>query len=821
MNERVQELLADWEIARQDGNPLSPEELCRDCPELLADLKAGIEKLLHTSWLFDAPDGEPDEPELPSLRSRQEFLDEVTKFNLISASQIESIDGNADAASTASQFFDAGLLTQYQTDVLLGYKEGPIKFDRYIVLDEIGEGGMGKVYKALHTSMQRHVAIKMLSANSLSDQRKSRFRREIQTVASLNHPNIVTAYDACEVEGKFFLAMELIDGDDLTEVIQEQGPMDFDSASEVVRQIACAAEAAHRKGIIHRDIKPSNVVLTNAGPAKLLDLGIARILSGVRGDFSTGSTVGNSTEITGENVPIGTIAYMSPEQALSAKTADEQSDIYSLGCLFYYLLTGKGPFLGDNAVEVIVAHREAPIDDVLRPLQIPQHGRDILSQMMAKDPGDRFTSMNEVANAIESRVANPKVRRSASKASGKMRAVPLVAALLVFVCGAGGVAWYSGWLSPRSTGSPTELEAITWQNDLARWVLNHSGSVVARTEFGTQAIDEIEAIPNSRIDITELTLVDAPPEFSVQWLTRLPELESLTLDLCTLTNDDAGALRDLKSLRALQLQSCEMEGSFWRSLSEMSNLTSLTLVDVACPEESWGSLNNLSQLRSLTINDMELSDSDFVAFVSGMQLEHLDLENTLVENAPLIWVAKQKELRHLDLSGTQLTDEDLIGLSACQEIKFVSFESCEVGSHAAKYVAQLSKVEAVFLGSTFLSDADLKLIASNEAIVSLDIQKTKVTKKGLGFLGQMKGLEMLNLASLDIADDLEPLSDLDLSMIDLSDTGITDGSFDILSKMDLVELGVIRCDISENALDKFVRLHPSCDVIINEAFIEE
>ena len=823
MNEKVQELLADWEIARQDGKQISADELCRDCPELLPQLKAGIEKLLTTSWLFETSEEAAPAPVLPQPRSRAEFLQRVKELELVPESEFEKIDVEADVDTIAGNFRRAGSLTSYQAEVLLGYKNGPIKLDRYIVLDEIGEGGMGKVYKALHTSMNRNVAIKMLSAASISDQRKSRFRREIQSVASLSHPNVVTAYDACEVDGQFILAMELIDGEDLTEVIRNHGVMDFDSAAEVIRQIACAAAAAHRKGIIHRDIKPSNILLAaSTGEAKLLDLGIARIQD-ESSQGSADSTWENSTDITGENIPIGTIAFMSPEQAMNARQADERSDIYSLGCTFYYLLAGKTPFPGDNAVEVIVAHRELPTQQVLDALDVPEYGRDVLHRMMAKQPEDRFASMDEVVEAIKQKLPVQKSRKLQTAAnSGYEKSLWLLVGSLLLACCAAGVGWFNmdpGLVSPDSF---LQMEGDTRENDLARWVLNNLGLVVATTEFGEQTIDTIEAIPDSPIKISEISLSETPANFSIQWLTELQELKALSLDRSTLTSTDAKALSELKKLETLALSFCELDESVWPALPQIPNLKALTLIEISCKKESLRVLKDLDQLTSLTINNMDFSDGDF-RLISNMQnLEFLDLEGTNVKSNPIEWSAMQPKLEHLDLSGTNIEDDDLKNCPVCEQLSFISLESCRVGSTAAEFVSRLSKVTDVFLGGTNISDADLKVISAQTSLTSLDIQNTNVTGAGLRTLVALKQLEFLGLSGLDIGDeDLKPLLKLkNIDYLDLSGTMITDDAFDMLSRMNLTELQLTECDVSEEAISKFLEQNTDCSLLMEEIFLE-
>ena len=819
MNDKVKELLADWEIARQDGDHLSAEELCRDCPELLPELKEGIEKLLHTSWLFESRSTAPSEPISPTLKTQTELLQSLRDHELVPLNEIENVDKDEAAESIAVRLCDAGFLTRYQSDVLLGYKSGPIKLDRYLVLDEVGEGGMGKVYKAIHMSMKRNVAIKMLSSGSISDERKARFRREIQSVASLDHPNIVTAYDACEVDGQFFLAMELIDGEDLTDIIKLHGPMDFEAAASTIAQIAKAADSAHRQGIIHRDIKPSNILLTHSGQAKLLDLGIARIQDETTNDHA-GVTLQNSTEITGENVPIGTIAFMSPEQAINAKRADERSDIYSLGCTFYYLLTGKTPFPGESAVEVIVAHRESSTDDVVNSLTVPNYARNIIHRMIAKEPAARFQTMEDVVVAIESKVPVKRVRRSSSTGSNSTSRAPWVlAGLILLACCTAGAVWLNNSNGLTPPGPQLDVESETWQNDLARWVLNNAGTVSANTEFGEQFIDTLEAIPASAIEITELELSDTPTGFSARWLTRLPQLNALAIGYATLDEDDGQALAAIKTLSSLELTSCELNASFWTSLKLMPNLRWLLIDGIEPSNEALQTLQQMIQLNSLTLNNTDFSDNDF-QFIAGLKnLEFLDLESTQVQGKPLAWAAQQQGLVHLDLTETNITDADIEGVPVCESLNLISFESCNVGTSAVKYVAALPQVTFAYLGGSDITDADMKLLSDNRTITNLSVDQSRITRVGLQTIAKMEQLESLSLAGMSISDDdLEPLLALDLYRLDLSNTRITEAGLQLLLEMELGELDLADCNISHDAMQDFVQQNPDCIVLTSELF---
>ena len=213
---------------------------------------------------------------------------------------------------------------------------------------------MGVVLKAEHRRMARVVAIKVMSSAALkSAEMVKRFQREVQAAAKLEHPNIVTAHDADEVNGTHFLVMQFVDGDDLSAVVKKHGAQPLDRAVDFILQAARGLEFAHRHGVIHRDIKPHNLLLSKEGVVKVLDMRLARI------EEPMGST--REATLTSTGAVMGTIDYMSPEQTLDTKTADARSDIYSLGCTLFYLLTGEVPFQADTMMKRLLAHREEAV----------------------------------------------------------------------------------------------------------------------------------------------------------------------------------------------------------------------------------------------------------------------------------------------------------------------------------------------------------------------------------------------------------------------------------------------------------------------------
>ncbi|MCS7304286.1 MAG: protein kinase [Thermoguttaceae bacterium] len=289
-----------------------------------------------------------------------------------------------------------GRLTRFQASCLWEGKTQWLVFGEYIVLDKIGQGGMGMVLKAQHRRMDRLVAIKTLRPQALQDPKAvERFYREVKAAARLNHPNIVTAYDAGEHQGIHYLVMEYVDGPDLARLVKQYGPMAVPEALDYIIQAARGLQYAHQQGIIHRDIKPSNLLLAPSGVVKILDMGLARVAPLGR-DPTTGD------QLTGTGQVMGTCDYMAPEQAVSTHHVDHRADIYSLGCTLYRLLTGEPPYKGQTLVEVLMAHRDAPIPSLraARP-EVSDDLDRIFQRMVAKRPEDRFASMAEVIRALE------------------------------------------------------------------------------------------------------------------------------------------------------------------------------------------------------------------------------------------------------------------------------------------------------------------------------------------------------------------------------------------------------------------------------------
>ncbi len=359
-----------------------------------------------------------------TIPSTAVLLQLLQQLQLLGPGQIDQLRryqqfSSAEPRALARQLVQCGWLTPFQINRLFQGHGSELILGVYVLLEEIGAGAMGQVYKARHRTLDRIVALKVLRKDLAgnSDIAK-RFHREARAVAHLAHPNIVQAFDADTADGVHFLAMEFVAGTDLGRLVHERGPLPVAQACEAIRQAALGLDYAHSHGLVHRDIKPSNLLWdeSHGGPSrgqvKILDLGMARLkeLANPRAaallNGDTGS--GSGTPITRSGNVIGTPDFMSPEQARNSHLVDGRADLYSLGCTLYNVLTGKMPFPGGTALDKLFRHQEeqaVPVE-LIRP-EIPQAVSAVVHKLMAKLPADRFQTGGEAASALAALVTRP------------------------------------------------------------------------------------------------------------------------------------------------------------------------------------------------------------------------------------------------------------------------------------------------------------------------------------------------------------------------------------------------------------------------------
>ena len=341
------------------------------------------------------------------MASLQQFTQGVVESGLVTEEELRQYMAtlppdlkHPSAEQLSQELVMQGAMTEFQTQQILDGKSHLLILGNNIILDHLGSGGMGEVFKAEHRMMKRPVAIKVLHQKHVqSEYILKRFLREVETAAKLYHPNVVTAFDADKKGTVHFLVMEYVDGVDLGQLIERQGPLSLDQALDCTIQAARGLAYAHQQGVIHRDIKPGNLLLDTQGVVKVSDMGLAR-LDELAVDENTDS---NGETITQANQILGTVDYMAPEQADDSASVARRADIYSLGCTFYRLLTGQAPYHEiKSTLKKLMAHRADPIPPLqnVRP-EAPDSLENAYQKMVAKEPSDRFASMAEVVRALE------------------------------------------------------------------------------------------------------------------------------------------------------------------------------------------------------------------------------------------------------------------------------------------------------------------------------------------------------------------------------------------------------------------------------------
>lgn len=358
--------------------------------------------------------------------SVEKFLELLRGCGLVEESQVAEVlkalmkenDGKLPGApeKIAERLVEEGLLTRWQADNLLQGKHKGFFLGKYKLLGHLGRGGMSQVYLAEHVMMERRVAIKVLPHSRVEDSSYlERFKLEARAAASLDHPNIVRAYDTDHEKNTYYLVMEYVEGRDLQVLVQEDGPLDYETAANYIAQVAEGLQHAHDAGLIHRDIKPANCLVDQKGVVKILDMGLAKF---------SGSERPSLTIAHDENV-LGTADYLAPEQALSSHNVDHRADIYSLGCTFYYLLTGHPPFPEGTLPQRLMMHQtKAPRSIYKDRPDAPEALVNICNHMMVKSPEGRFQTAREVAQALTAWLAERGKTVTGGSGSGVIALAP-------------------------------------------------------------------------------------------------------------------------------------------------------------------------------------------------------------------------------------------------------------------------------------------------------------------------------------------------------------------------------------------------------------
>jgi tRNA A-37 threonylcarbamoyl transferase component Bud32 len=662
----------------------------------------------------------------------EQFVKQLSDSGVIAPGKLENfVPPKAqpkDAQELARQLVQSKQLTKFQAQEIYAGRAKSLTLGNYTILDKIGAGGMGQVFKAEHRRMKRVVAIKTLPKAFLKDAAAvARFQREVEAVAKLSHPNIVAAFDADEAGGVNFLVMEYVEGSDLSALVKKCGPLSVAKAVNYILQAARGLDYAHRHGVIHRDIKPANLLLDSEGTIKILDMGLAR--------FDSASNVATQAELTGSGAVMGTVDYMAPEQALSAKHADARADVYSLGCSLHYLLTGRTAYDGDSLMAKLLAHREQPTPFL--GTEVPDEVQVVFQKMVAKKFEDRYQSMSEVVAALEHCSSNQQTAVDINAAAtivqndalartttdtGRIEKPRLTKAgrsrkkLILGAVGIGclavavAVAIFIKMHTKDSTDNPRGPTAAGAPSPVAPGI---AASVVAEQKgtvplsaqsnepWNTPAFQQwrkdvaalaaekqIEAVVkklqelNPGFDGKELHAIDGSVVTELRFsgdnvadISPVRALERLKTLACT-GSWDKRKLEDLSPLRGLKLTFLNCSFS---KVSDLSPLAGMPLVELWCNQTP---VSNLSPLRGMTLTRLHIQEtpvSDLLP-LKGMPLAILQCNETQVSDlSPLagmhllrVWLTPRNITQGMDVL-RQMKSIRFIGVRALNPLPAEEF----------------------------------------------------------------------------------------------------------------------------------------------------
>ncbi len=586
---------------------------------------------------------------------------------------------------------------------------------RYEIIEEIGKGGMGVVYKARQPSLQKLYAIKMLHSVHVNET-ILRFEREARAISKLDHVNLITSHDfGVTVDGRPYMVMDFIEGTSLAHLIKEQGKLSLSLALDICVQIAKGMAYAHAQGVLHRDLKPGNIMLVlqpdGSRLVKIIDFGIAKIL--------VADEVSNLTQ-TGD--VFGSPYYMSPEQAVG-RGIDERSDIYSLGCLFYEMLTGVLPFRGASAFETLYMHMHEPVPTLKKnslKQQFPVPVERLVAKMLAKEQVARWQSMTELESELNSlqKVVNSPFQsllqhvqfdRQSKFKFNAWYGTAIGAMLVMSVVGA-----ISFWPSPQpevhdkpeiTASEDLREQRLDDPNELAKPVILNSGTAISleSLELNDQALkwfqkrNDVEKINLngtgvtssgikylSHLPLKSLTLNQTGvSDLALPTIAKIGTLERLELNTTMVTSAGLKSLIKLPNLKEIRLQDNNLEDSALESLTKFPKLVNLSLSkNPNLTDKAIGTLSKLTNLNVLRLSGIHVGDKGIKDFGRLRNLKTLDLTSTDVTDASMAMISRLP-LRQLYLSNTSVTDEGVLLLKKCVHLDRLSVNSCPNVSAAA------------------------------------------------------------------------------------------------------------------------------------------
>ena len=706
-------------------------------------------------WTDGASQAVVNAPTSAPKVSLDEFLTGLSQSGLLPAAELASVRDRSHsnpATSTLSGLIEwlvkEHKLTRYQANILARGQSGGLVLGNYVILDKLGQGGMGTVFKARHRRMNRLVALKVLP-QSLSSvpEAIARFQREVEAAARLQHPNIAAAFDADESNGVHFLVMEYVEGPTLAHYVKQRGALPIAIAVKLAAQAARGLAAAHAQGIVHRDIKPSNIMINRQGIVKVLDMGLAQVRS-------TDPNLDLTSDVTQTGRVMGTVDYMSPEQARDAKNVDLRADIYSLGCTLFFLATGKPPAPGNSAAEKLLWHQAQP-PLALSAVGIASSPRldAVVLRMMAKQAEDRPLSMHDVAEELERCIDDLPTADSSMLLDG-MDLVSEHGASTLYGSNYGQATMHNlgdtvisdaGGASVKRSAQPPRLRRMLYFAGLAAalvlavvvigtpfW-LNFGDTPPPKPADGTLIITldgepAVVLVDGERRGMTPgdsrpLELTVKPGSLLVQ--VRRTGYETYEQTVAVRADEPARVVPVMSKVKVVAQPQPSIHASYEKLLnwvfSHGGQVTALSGVGQRHQLKANSAWPNVPlEIQAIKLDGTGILDADLISLRDASGLLDLSLADTKITNAAIAHVQSLRELKRLNLSNTGITD-------GCLE---------QIARH-------LNSLTELNLERTAVGNAGILKINGMASLEKLFLSDTKVTDNGLVHLGKLPALKIL------------------------------------------------------------------------------
>lgn len=683
-------------------------------------------------------------------RDEQEKLEKQHAI-LVAAEQIEPSSNN-DLTRSTGENSRAGKLK----------KPGELIAGRYEIISVLGEGGMGVVYKARQSLLNKVYAIKLLNTERTDETAVKRFHAEAKAACELAHPNLITVFVLDVDDGHPFMVMDFVDGISLSELIRRTKLVPFQDLIKIGLQVCEGMSYAHARGILHRDLKPSNIMLTGADgswQARVVDFGIAKMVD-------TKSSSDHALTRTGEI--FGSPLYMSPEQAIG-NAVDARSDIYSLGCLLFEALTGKPPFVGDNPLETMYMRTRstAPLISEAAPDQsFPQQLQDALRIALATDPTERFQTMAQFKDALSAALTDDKTAIAPQKRTQpKSYSLHILSAILIFAVGVWGWFAFSNFstISTHKTKPASNETANNASSDFDHKLISlglNRQSTEADLSRGKCNIDvtddDVSALTELPLSVLKLNKQSKITDKSLAAIARMHGLRELSLKDTQITSQAVLQLQELPNLRKIDLSDCKnLDDRIGEPLGKMK---SLTCVDLFFSPIGDGCLK---QIADLPVTHMFLRGTKItnagLRYISKMPMTNFSMGDTKnINDESLAIVASQfPHLQYLNLQGCpSVTDKGIKHLTSLKQLSDLRLpREYGITDAAFKSLAKIASLDQIFLDETPVGDLGIRELSGHPRIHFLNLPGTRVSDGCVGYLLKMPSLRTVNLRDTKVSEE--------------------------------------------------------------------